>query len=134
MKMWKNLSFCRLPQILDICCPPNFGPEVTHQSAQTQLSVFLPFAPVVPQGGEGESGGRLSHGCSGGLPPRSLLPDEDLLGAGATQEAHLPQTEGETGAGDELALPRGPWVGPGLDLGEHTQQTVELDWIVPWTF
>lgn len=96
--------------------------EVTHESEQT----YLYFSLVVSQGGKGKSGARLSHGGSGGLPPCSLRPDEGLLGAGPTQETHLPQTEGETGVGDELT-PRGPggsaWTGPGTDLGEHKRVT-----------
>lgn len=91
--------------------------------------IIFPFALVVSQRGKGESGGRLSHGCSRRLPPCSLHPDEDLLGAGATQETHLPQTERETGAGDELATPPGP--ASAMVLGEHRQQMVKLYWLFP---
>lgn len=70
----------------------------------SQTNVFTSLHPssahVVSEGGEGESGGGLSHGGSRGLPPRCLLPDEDLLGAGATQKACFPQTERETGTRD----------------------------------
>lgn len=72
---------------------------------QTQVSTFSLFVPtdpaprpahVVSQGGEGESGGGLSHGGSRELSPWCLLPDEDLLGAGAPQKTCFPQTERET--------------------------------------
>lgn len=82
------------------------------QSAQTPL-LSGPSALAVSQGGEGGSGGRLSHGGSRRLPPCCSHPDEDLLGAGPPQETHLPQTERETGAGDQLTGSR-----PGI--GVHT--------------
>lgn len=53
-------------------------------------------AHVVSQRGKGESGGGLSHGGPRGLSPWCLLPDEDLLGAGATQKTDFPQSERET--------------------------------------
>ena len=58
-------------------------------------SLFAP-AHVVSEGGEGESGAGLSHGGSRGVSLRCLRPDEDLLGAGATQTARFPQTKRET--------------------------------------
>ncbi len=74
--------------------------------SSVKAPLIFPPTPVVParedsEGGEGECGGGLSHGGSRGLPPRCLLPDEDLLGAGATQTARFPQTERETGTRDE---------------------------------
>lgn len=109
--------------------------ELKSHISQCKLSsLFFPFALVVSHGGKGESGGRLSHGCSGRLPPCSVHPDEDLLGPGATQETHLPQAERETGAGDELTPSSGPasthMDGIGHGSGwTHTQHTVEPDWI-----
>lgn len=71
-----------------------------HKPSSPPLPV--PSALLVSDGGEAGSGGRLSHGRSRRVPPCCLHPDEDLLGAGATQETHFPQTKRETGAGDEL--------------------------------
>lgn len=73
------------------------------------LPLMLPLSSIsvlscaaVSEGREGASGGRLSHGGSGGVPSWGLLTDEKLLGAGATQEAFFPQAEGETWPRDEL--------------------------------
>lgn len=68
----------------------------TNVSTDPASSSLVVPARVVSEGGEGESGGGLSHGGSRGVSLRCLCPDEDLLGAGATKTACFPQTKRET--------------------------------------
>jgi len=51
---------------------------------------------IVSERSEGERREGLSHGGSRGLSSQCLLPDEALLGAGASQKTQLPQTERKT--------------------------------------
>lgn len=72
----------------------------TNQCRYTFHLFIIASFYVVFGGGEEESAGGLSHGCSRGLSSWRLLRHEDMLGGGPTQKTHFSQAEGETRARD----------------------------------